>query len=74
MRCGDSLAQQGVGTGVHYPLAVHQQPAYREAAGADALPVTERACREIFSLPMFPQLTDDVPHIVAKAILKCRST
>ncbi|MGC2200479.1 MAG: DegT/DnrJ/EryC1/StrS family aminotransferase, partial [Stellaceae bacterium] len=47
-------------TGIHYPLPVHQQPAYRGrlACGPSGLGVTERAAPQILSLPMFPQLSD----------------
>jgi dTDP-4-amino-4,6-dideoxygalactose transaminase len=54
------LAAQGVGTGIHYPVPVHRQPAY-----ADRLPMGPAACREteaaagvILSLPMYPELGD----------------
>ncbi len=54
------LRNNGVGTGVHYPLAVHQQPAYLgRLRGSDHLSVTEKLSPKILSLPMFPQLTDD---------------
>ncbi len=52
------LAEAGIGTGIHYPVPVHQQPAYRGGAVvAGPLPETERAAQEILSLPMFPGLT-----------------
>lgn len=59
----DELARRareaGVGTGIHYPVPVHLQPAYTgRCGGADALPETERAAREVLSLPMYPELTD----------------
>lgn len=58
----DALAEHfkanGVFTGLHYPLPVHLQKCYREWGHAEgALPVTERAAKEILSLPMFPGLT-----------------
>ncbi|MFN0108024.1 MAG: DegT/DnrJ/EryC1/StrS family aminotransferase [Blastocatellia bacterium] len=54
----DALREKGIGTLIHYPVPVHQQPAYWRQANA-ALPETERAAREVLSLPMFPQLTDE---------------
>ncbi|GIW05776.1 MAG: glutamine--scyllo-inositol aminotransferase [Dehalococcoidia bacterium] len=52
--------RHGVSPGIHYPVPVHLQPAYRgRMAGADRLPETERAAREVLSLPMYPELTDD---------------
>jgi dTDP-4-amino-4,6-dideoxygalactose transaminase len=54
------LHDRGISTAVHYPLAVHQQPAYRgRIRGEEALPVTERLYRRILTLPMGPQLCDE---------------
>jgi dTDP-4-amino-4,6-dideoxygalactose transaminase len=49
----------GIATGIHYPLPVHQQPAYlgRLARGPSGLGVTERAAPQILSLPIYPQLS-----------------
>lgn len=54
------LKEQGIGTGIHYPMPVHAQPAYldRVALGPAGCAETEAASREILSLPMFPELTD----------------
>jgi dTDP-4-amino-4,6-dideoxygalactose transaminase len=59
------LAAAGIGTGIHYPVPLHQQPAYRQAV---VLPVTERAAREVFSLPMFPELRDEEVAAVCQAL------
>ncbi|MEA2697300.1 MAG: hypothetical protein QOI66_1571 [Myxococcales bacterium] len=54
-----TLQAQGVGTLIHYPVPVHLQPAYhRRLPVAGTLEHTEEACRQILSLPMFPELTD----------------
>jgi dTDP-4-amino-4,6-dideoxygalactose transaminase len=50
------LTERGIGSAIHYPVPVHQQPAYRHLAPAGGLPVTERAAAEILSLPMYPQM------------------
>ncbi|HLI22655.1 MAG TPA: DegT/DnrJ/EryC1/StrS family aminotransferase [Stellaceae bacterium] len=63
-----ALEARGVGTNIHYPVPVHFQPAYRGrvALGAGGLPESERAAREVLSLPMFPELTDDqVARVIA---------
>ncbi|MEE3373028.1 MAG: DegT/DnrJ/EryC1/StrS family aminotransferase [Planctomycetota bacterium] len=53
------LQRANVHTGVHYPDPVHRMPAYRTFCPTDlSLPVTELACREVFSIPVFPELTD----------------
>jgi len=56
------LHAAGIGTGIHYPVPVHLQPAYRGrlAAGPSGLGVTERAARQILSLPMYPQLSEEM--------------
>lgn len=52
------LQQQGVGSGIHYPVPVHLQPAYRGRLGnTGSFPVAECAAGEILSLPMYPELT-----------------
>jgi dTDP-4-amino-4,6-dideoxygalactose transaminase len=65
------LKEQGIGTLIHYPVPVHLQPAYRNRVivVSGGLPETERAAREVLSLPMFPQLTDEQVEIVCQAIL-----
>jgi len=54
------LTTHGVGTAIHYPLPVHQQPAYRQQPrpGDGTLPVTEAVCSELLSLPMYPELAE----------------
>ncbi len=59
-----ALHQRGVGTAVHYPLGAHQQAAYHNPR---PLPVTEQAAREVFSLPLFPELTADEQTAVIDA-------
>jgi dTDP-4-amino-4,6-dideoxygalactose transaminase len=55
------LQKNSVGTAVLYPLPVHLQNAYREnvTVGRGGLRHTERVCKEILSLPLFPELRDD---------------
>jgi dTDP-4-amino-4,6-dideoxygalactose transaminase len=64
------LHERGIGTAIHYPVPIHLQPAYRGrlAAGEGSLPETERAAREIVSLPMYPELSADEVRTVAQAI------
>lgn len=60
------LKANGVGTGIHYPIPLHRQPAYLKL-GYDTtqLPVTEQAAEEILSLPMYPELTNEqIDHVV----------
>lgn len=66
----DSLQKQRIGTGLHYPMPVHQQPAYanRIALGHGGLAVTELAAAEIVSLPMHPFLKEDELDAVVAGI------
>ena len=65
----EHLKQAGIGTGIHYPIPLHQQKAYVGMAyGNDAFPVTERVAPQILSLPMFPQLTGEQQARVVEAV------
>ncbi len=65
-----SLRERGIGTGIHYPVPVHLQPAYagRVALGPGGCPRTEAVCREVFSLPLYPELTDDQVETVCAGL------
>ncbi len=63
------LTRQGVGTAIHYPVPVHLQPAYKDRTiHAAELPCTENIAKEILSLPMYPELTDDQLSSICKII------
>jgi dTDP-4-amino-4,6-dideoxygalactose transaminase len=54
------LTELGIQSGVHYPVPVHLQPAYRDLGYTTGdFPVAERAAAEVLSLPMFPEMTDE---------------
>ncbi len=63
------LRARGIGTGVHYPVPVHRQPAYAHL-GCDpgSLPATEAAAAEVLSLPMYPDLLPTAVDTIAAAI------
>ncbi|MDE7119018.1 MAG: DegT/DnrJ/EryC1/StrS family aminotransferase, partial [Muribaculaceae bacterium] len=46
------LEANGVGTGIHYPVAIHRQPCYAAQMGHMHLPVAERLAGEVLSLPV----------------------
>lgn len=63
------LAEQGIGSAVHYPVPIHRQPAYvRPGQVTPHLPVTERICGRVLSLPMHPHLSDEQIHQVCQAL------
>ena len=64
-----ALAEQGIQTGIHYPVPVHLQPAYADPAYArGSFPLAEQAADEELSLPMFAELTEDHLQTVARAV------
>lgn len=65
-----ALEKAGIGSGVHYPVPVHLQPAYlnRVALGAGGFDVTETLAREVVSLPMHPFLPSGDAHRVVQTI------
>jgi dTDP-4-amino-4,6-dideoxygalactose transaminase len=63
------LAERGIGTGVHYPLPLHLQPALAELGYAEGdFPNAERRAREQLSLPMYAELHTEHVEDVASAV------
>ena len=64
-----SLGEAGIGTGIHYPIPLHMQKAYRHLDYHEGdFPVTERVAGEIVSLPMFPQLSPEQQDVVVAKV------
>jgi dTDP-4-amino-4,6-dideoxygalactose transaminase len=64
-----SLNAEGIHTGLHYPLPLHQQECYRHWGYLPgSLPATESVAARILSLPMFPTLTSTQQERVAEVI------
>lgn len=64
-----ALRERGVETGVHYPVPLHQQPAWQNAYGGGlSFPRAERLAERILSLPIVPDLTWDEVRYVATAV------
>ena len=68
-RVRELLAGSGVATGVYYPVPVHRQPAYRDH-GATRCPNAERACDDMFSIPIHHSLSDGEVEEVARAVAR----
>jgi dTDP-4-amino-4,6-dideoxygalactose transaminase len=65
-----SLQVRGIGVGIHYPIAIHQQKAFAAVGTRGAsFPATERLASEIFSLPLCPDLRDDEAQTVVDELL-----
>jgi dTDP-4-amino-4,6-dideoxygalactose transaminase len=68
----NSLKGAGIATGIHYPVPLHLQEAYRQLGYRNGdLPVTERVSAQIVSLPMFPHLTRNQQEKVINALREC---
>jgi dTDP-4-amino-4,6-dideoxygalactose transaminase len=61
------LAEQGIGTGIHYPVPCHLMTPYAQYADGP-LPVAEAAAGRQLSLPMFPHLSVDDARRVAETL------
>ena len=62
----------GIGTGIHYPVPVHKQPAYQGRVGSSGkLTNTEKVADRILSLPMYPELLSTEVDIVSDNVLDC---
>jgi len=63
------LSERGIGCAVYYPLPLHLQPALAQRGRiAGTLAESERACREVLALPIFPELTAVQQEAVAEAV------
>lgn len=61
----EHLKQQGIAAAIHYPMPVHLQPAYNQG---QKLPITEKITKEILSLPMYPELTEEQTQKIIDAV------
>lgn len=61
----DRLKSKGIGAGIHYPIPLHLQPAYRHLGYQKGnFPATEQCSSEFISLPMYPELTgEQIEHV-----------
>ena len=63
------LQEKGISTGLHYPVPLHRQKAFQSYGYKEGdFPVTERVAKEILSLPMFAELTDEQIDFVCDTI------
>jgi dTDP-4-amino-4,6-dideoxygalactose transaminase len=68
-RLQQHLTSASISTGIHYPIPVHLQRAFRDANGASgSLPESERASKETLSLPMYAELSDEALSAVADSV------
>jgi dTDP-4-amino-4,6-dideoxygalactose transaminase len=64
------LAEAGVGSAVYYPMPLHRQECFAYLGHKEGdFPESERACREVLALPVYPELKEEEVRYVAKSLL-----
>lgn len=63
--------KHGIQTQIHYPIPVHKQKAFVDSGINVNLPITEKICREILSLPVSRWITDGEIVRISVVINKC---
>ncbi len=65
----EALKKAEIGCMIYYRVPLHLQPVYADLGyEAGSFPVTEQACREVISLPIFPELTEEEVEYVAETV------
>ena len=65
----EELKKKGIGAEVYYINPVHQMPFYRENFGSAKLPETEKAAKQVFSLPIHPGVTEEQARFIGETVL-----
>lgn len=74
-RVVERLREAGIGVGVHYPIPLHLQPAYRSLElEAGSFPVSEQLAVEVISLPIFAELTDEQQDTIVQNLREALAT
>ena len=70
-RVKHALSERGIATAVYYPIPLHQQECFAYLGHqAGEFPESERACREVLALPVYPELSAEQVKFVAKSLLE----
>jgi len=68
----ETLNGAGVGSRIYYPIPLHLQGMHKDLGYSQGdLPIVERACERVFSLPMFPEMTEDEQAYVIETLKHC---
>jgi len=69
-RVREALNAAGIGAGVHYPVPVHEQPAFRHLGHKpEDFPATSRVAKRVLSLPIYPEITRAQVERVASTLI-----
>jgi len=63
------LKNKGIGAEAYYVNPVHQMPFYRENFGSAKLPETDKAAKQVFSLPIHPGVTEEQARFIGETVL-----
>ena len=68
------LSERKIHSLIHYPVPIHLQPAYANLGLVQGdLPVTEQAARQVLSLPLYPEMSEESVEVVSQAVIEfCR--
>lgn len=70
-----ALQERGIQAGIHYPVPLHLQPAYAWLNyGEGDFPVAETCARQVLSLPIYPEMTDEQVEYVAQCVKNALSS
>jgi dTDP-4-amino-4,6-dideoxygalactose transaminase len=70
-RMKHQLAERGVSTAIYYPIPLHLQDCFKYLGNKEGdFPESERACREVLALPVYPELREEQVRYVAKTLLE----
>lgn len=64
----DILTEKGIGSGIHYPIPLYNQPIYKKLGFTGSSPNAELAADTVISLPVHPSLTKDDLDLVIEAV------
>lgn len=66
----EKLKSEGIGCGIHYPIPLHMQPALKYLGYKEGdFPVSERSSKNMVSLPIFPEITEEQIRTVTEVFL-----
>ena len=69
-----TMAEHGISCGIHYPVPIHLQEAYRSLGfERGSFPIAEQCADEFLSLPMYPELSREQVSAVAAELTECVS-
>lgn len=68
------LNEKGIGTGIHYPIPLYNQPIYKKLNIGGNCPIAEKAAKNVISLPVHPSLTKENLDLVIEAVKNASNT